>query len=174
MYELRLYFAETTFGETSRAGFGGESTRIFDVLINGKAALKWLDVVGEAGASAANIKMFKDISPDADGKLHLSFMPQSYMPFLNAIEITPGVPGKMQRIRMVAQSHGYIDKTGHYWEPDRYGTGGQLVKLTARSHRGSRSGYLRRWTIWQPQLRYPGSAGTVWLEALFVREVGKQ
>ena len=114
VYELRLYFAETTFGETSRAGFGGESTRVFDVLINSKPSLRMLDVVGEAGASAANIKMFKDISPAADGKLHLSFTPQSYMPFLNAIEITPGVPGKMQRIRMVAQSHGYIDKTGHF------------------------------------------------------------
>ena len=130
VYELRLYFAETTFGETSRAGFGGESTRVFHVLINGKPAITGLDVVTEAGASAANIKMFKDVSPAADGKLHLSFTPQSHLPFLNAIEITPGVPGKIQRIRMVAQSHGYIDKTGHYWEPDRYGTGGQLVKLT--------------------------------------------
>ena len=31
---------------------------------------------------------------------------------------------------MVAQSHGYIDKSGHYWEPDHYGFGGQLVKPT--------------------------------------------
>jgi len=130
VYELRLHFAETTFGETSRAGFGGESSRVFDVLINGRPVVSWLDVVAEAGASTANIKMFKDIAPAADGSLHLSFYSRSYMPFLNAIEIAPGIPGKMQRIRMVAQSHGYIDKSGHYWEPDHYGFGGQLVKPT--------------------------------------------
>jgi Malectin domain len=130
VYELRLHFAETTFGETSRAGFGGESSRIFDVLINGKPVVHFLDVVAEAGASSANIKMFKDIEPASDGALHLSFSSHSYIPFLNALEISPGTPGKMQRIRMVAQSHGYIDKSGHYWEPDHYGFGGQLVKPT--------------------------------------------
>ena len=130
VYELRLHFAETTFGETSRAGFGGESSRIFDVLINGKPLINFLDVVAEAGASTANIKMFKDIAPASDGALHLSFSSHSYIPFLNALEISPGIPGKMQRIRMVAQSHGYIDKSGHYWEPDHYGFGGQLVKPT--------------------------------------------
>ncbi len=130
VYELRLHFAETTFGETSRAGFGGESSRIFDVLINGKPLINFLDVVAEAGASTANIKMFKDIVPAPDGALHLSFSSHSYIPFLNALEISPGIPGKMQRIRMVAQSHGYIDKSGHYWEPDHYGFGGQLVKPT--------------------------------------------
>lgn len=130
VYELRLHFAETTFGETSRAGFGGESSRIFDVLINGKPLVHFLDVVAEAGASTANIKMFKDIEPASDGALHLSFSSHSYMPFLNALEISPGIPGKMQRLRMVAQSHGYIDKSGHYWEPDHYGFGGQLVKPT--------------------------------------------
>ena len=130
VYELRLHFAETTFGETSRAGFGGESSRIFDVLINGKPLINFLDVVADAGASTANIKMFKDIGPAPDGALHLSFSSHSYIPFLNALEISPGIPGKMQRIRMVAQSHGYIDKSGHYWEPDHYGFGGQLVKPT--------------------------------------------
>jgi hypothetical protein len=130
VYELRLHFAETTFGETSRAGFGGESSRIFDVLINGKPLINLLDVVAEAGASTANIKMFRDIAPASDGALHLSFSSRSYMPFLNALEITPGTPGKMQRIRMVTQSHGYIDKSGHFWQPDHYGFGGQLVKPT--------------------------------------------
>jgi hypothetical protein len=71
----------------------------------------------------------KDISPAPDGMLHLSFLPLSYLPFLNAIEITPGIPGRLQHIRMVAQAHGYIDKLGNFWEPDhRHGTGGQLVR----------------------------------------------
>ena len=133
VYELRLYFAETTFGETNVTGFGGESTRVFDVLINGKPAIKRLDVVSEAGASVADIKVLKDISPAEDGKLHLTFSPESYSPFLNAIEITPGIPGRMQPIRMVAQTHGYFDKAGQYWEPDRYGIGGQLVKPSSEA-----------------------------------------
>jgi hypothetical protein len=129
VYELRLYFAETMFGETGVSGFGGESTRCFDVLVNGQTVIHALDVIAEAGASAANIKALKDISPAADGMVHLSFLPLSYVPFLNAIEITPGVPMRLQRIRMVAQAHGYIDRMGNYWEPDhRHGTGGQLVR----------------------------------------------
>src|SRR5579863_8891057 len=129
VYELRLYFAETMFGETGVSGFGGELTRCFDVLVNGQSVIHALDVIAEAGASVANIKVLKDISPAPDGMLHLSFLPLSYVPFLNAIEITPGIPGRLQSIRMVAQAHGYIDKMGNYWEPDhRHGTGGQLVR----------------------------------------------
>lgn len=129
VYELRLYFAETVFGETGVGGFGGESTRCFDVLVNGRTVIHAIDVITEAGASVANIKVLKDISPAPDGTLHLSFLPLSYVPFLNAIEITPGIPGRLQHIRMVAQAHGYIDKMGNYWEPDhRHGTGGQIVR----------------------------------------------
>jgi hypothetical protein len=129
VYELRLYFAETMFGETGVSGFGGEASRYFDVLINGRTVIHALDVISEAGASVANIKVLKDISPAPDGMLHLSFLPLSYLPFLNAIEITPGIPGRLQHIRMVAQAHGYIDKLGNFWEPDhRHGTGGQLVR----------------------------------------------
>jgi hypothetical protein len=129
VYELRLYFAETLFGETGVGGFGGESSRCFDVLVNGRTVIHALDVVAEAGASVANIKALKDISPAPDGIVHLSFLPLSYLPFLNAIEVTPGLAGRLQRIRMVAQAHGYIDKMGNYWEPDhRHGTGGQLVR----------------------------------------------
>jgi hypothetical protein len=129
VYELRLYFAETMFGEMGVSGFGGELTRCFDVLVAGQSVIHALDVIAEAGASVANIKVLKDISPAPDGMLHLSFLPLSYVPFLNAIEITPGIPGRLQSIRMVAQAHGYIDKMGNYWEPDhRHGTGGQLVR----------------------------------------------
>lgn len=129
VYELRLYFAETMFGETGESGFGGESTRYFDVLVNGQTVIHALDVIAEAGASVANIKVLKDISPASDGMLHLSFLPLSYVPFLNAVEITPGMPARLQHIRMVAQAHGYIDKMGNLWEPDhRHGTGGQLVR----------------------------------------------
>ncbi len=130
VYELRLYFAETTFGDTGVAALRqARSTRSFDVLVNGQTVIHRLDVIAEAGASAANIKVIKDVSPDADGMLHLSFLAVSYRPFLNAIEITPGIPGRLRTLRMVALTHGYIDTMQNYWEPDHgYGTGGQLVR----------------------------------------------
>jgi len=126
VYELRLHFADTLFGETNPSGYGGEGTRVFEILINGNPADR-LDVIGEAGPSAANIKVFRDISPAADGKLHVNFEPISSAPFINAIEITPGTPGRLRPIRIVAQPKGFTDKAGNYWEPDRYAIGGQLV-----------------------------------------------
>lgn len=126
VYEMRLHFAETVYGDDNPAG-GGETSRVFTVRINGKEALSNFDVVADRGASAADIKVFKDIAPAADGKLHLQFEPVSNQPILNAIEISPGISGHMRPVRMVAQDHGYTDKNGRYWEPDRYVRGGQLV-----------------------------------------------
>src|SRR5712692_3576607 len=87
-FELRLHFAEVHYGEFGLAGFGGEATRAFGVVINGKTVIGRLDVIGEAGASTAHVKVFKDVSPDADGKLHMTFVQRVAVPFLNAIEIT--------------------------------------------------------------------------------------
>jgi hypothetical protein len=128
VYELRLYFAETFFGEDNTAGYGGEGSRAFGIEINGASAFDRLDVIGETGASAADIKTFRDVSPAADGRLHLTFTPIQSVPFLNAIEITPGTPGKLRPIRIVAQPRAYTDKEGRVWMPDRYAVGGQMVK----------------------------------------------
>jgi hypothetical protein len=129
-YEVRLYFAETNYGETNNAGYGGEGSRRFAIQINGKTVTERLDVTGEAGASAADIKAYRDVTPASDGRIHISFVPLVGVPFLNAIEITPGTPGRLQPIRMVAQPRGYTDAQGRYWEPDRYATGGVLVART--------------------------------------------
>jgi hypothetical protein len=126
VYELRLHFAETMFGQNNAAA-GGESSRVFNVFINGQPALRYFDVIADRDASTADIKVFKDVGPAADGKLHLEFTPVSNMPILSGIEISPGVPGRLRPIRMVAQDHGYTDKQGRFWEPDRYAMGGQLV-----------------------------------------------
>ena len=82
-------------------GLVGNPREFSTSLINGKPLVNFLDVVAEAGASTANIKMFKDIAPASDGALHLSFSSHSYIPFLNALEISPGIPGKMR-----SHSHG--------------------------------------------------------------------
>ena len=55
VYELRLHFAETLYGENNVAG-GGESSRVFNVWINGKEALHEFDVISEVGPSTADVR----------------------------------------------------------------------------------------------------------------------
>lgn len=129
VYELRLYFAETLYGETNMAG-GGETSRIFAISANGAAILDDFDVIGEVGGSTADIRAFKDVSPAADGKLHLKFEPKTNPAMVSAIEITPGIRGKLRPIRLVSREHPYTDKWGHTWAADGYSRGGQLVMRT--------------------------------------------
>ena len=129
VYELRLYFAETLYGENNMAG-GGETSRIFSVFANGAAILNGFDVIGEVGASTADIRAFKDIRPAADGKLHLKFEPRTNPAIVSAIEITPGTRGKLRPIRIVSREHPYTDKQGRTWGADGYSRGGQLVMRT--------------------------------------------
>ncbi|HTQ56663.1 MAG TPA: malectin domain-containing carbohydrate-binding protein [Bryobacteraceae bacterium] len=128
IYELHLYFAETLFGENSTAG-GGESSRVFRVSINGKPALWAFDVIADAGgSSAADEKVFKDISPASDGLLHVQFAGLvNNVPFLNALEIVPGIPGRMRPVRIVARSRNYTDQRGQVWAADRYYNHGNVV-----------------------------------------------
>jgi hypothetical protein len=127
VYELRLYFAETLFGENNAAG-GGETTRLFQVRLNGKPVESLFDVIADAGSpSTADIKVFKDVSPAADGKVHLEFLPDTKSPFLNAIAIQPGIAGKIRPYRIAARDHGLTDAQGVNWDPDHYARGGQLI-----------------------------------------------
>ena len=123
-----MYFAETLFGESNTAG-GGESSRVFRVLINDKPALLVFDVASDAGGSnTADEKVFRDISPAKDGMLHLHFAALfKETPFLNAIEIVPGIPGRMHPVRLVAESHNYTDRRGVVWGADRYFQRGSTV-----------------------------------------------
>ena len=160
VYELRLHFAETLYGENNVAG-GGESSRVFNVWVNGKEALHEFDVIAEAGPSTADVRAFKDVSPAADGKLHLKFEPFTNPPLLSAIEIVPGAKGKLRPIRLLALDRVYVDKQGRVWEPDRYARGGMLVARTKpvigaadpELFRGERFGNLR-YVIPVPPGRY--------------------
>ena len=129
LYELRLHFAETLYGENNMAG-GGETSRIFNVFANGAQILRGFDVINEVGADTADIRAFKDISPSADGKLHLRFDPDTNPAIVSAIEITRGIPGKLAPIRMVSREHPYTDKQGQTWAADGYSRGGQLAVRT--------------------------------------------
>ena len=56
------------------AGTGGEGSRMMTVRANGKTLLTRFDIVADAGASrTADVKVFTDIAPAADGLLHLEF-----------------------------------------------------------------------------------------------------
>ncbi len=125
-WELKLYFAETVFGDNNVAG-GGETSRIFNVTANGKPLLSAFDVINDAGAAVADIKVFKNISPAPDGKLHLEFAPMTNPAFVNAIEVLRAEPGRLLPVRIVARDRGIKDSHNLYWDPDRYAQGGQLV-----------------------------------------------
>ena len=126
LYELRLYFAETMYGDNNVAG-GGETTRLFEIRLNGRTIESFFDVIADAGASTADIKIFKDVSPAADGMIHLEFLPNTNVPFLNAIAILPGMAGKIRPYRIAARDHGLTDREGKTWDPDHYARGGQLI-----------------------------------------------
>ena len=125
-YELRLHFAETTYSPTSSLG-GGENSRVFNIQLNGRPLLSQFDIVSDAGANTADLRVFRDIAPAKDGYLHLDFSGSLGMPIINAIEIVPGLPHRLRAIRMVAQNSFFADKAGNIWMPDTYSSSGQLA-----------------------------------------------
>jgi len=126
VYELRLHFAETTYSPASSLG-GGENSRVFDVQLNGRPLLKQFDIVSDAGANTADVRVFRDVSPGDDGYLHLDFAGSLGLPIVNAIEIVPGLPHQLRPIRMVAQNSFFVDAAGNLWMPDTYYSSGQLA-----------------------------------------------
>lgn len=124
-YELRLYFAETHYGPDTLSG-GGETSRLFDVLMNGRILLHLFDIIKDAGGNdVADVRVFKDVEPAEDGKLHLKFAPLIDAPVLSALEVLPTPRGEINPIRIIAQQNSYTDHAGHVWAPDGYVRGGQ-------------------------------------------------
>ena len=130
VYELRLHFAETTFGPESA---GGEGSRIMRVRANGVVLLSSFDIAADAGASrTADVKVFPNIEPAADGKLHLEFAGEDgRQSALSAIEITPGVRGQLKPVRFLARQSPYYSNDSQWWSPDNYFEGGQIAAYPA-------------------------------------------
>ena len=127
IYELRLHFAETFFGPGTFAE-GGESSRIFAIDLNGAPLLEDVDPMRDAGGNnTADVRVFKDVSPAPDGYLHLRFRRFRDDPFVNALEIIPGIPGQLHPIRLVARENSWTDEKGRVWRPDCYFSGGRLA-----------------------------------------------
>jgi hypothetical protein len=125
VYELRLHFVEAEFGDTT---VGAETSRLFDVEVNGRTALRDFDVSADAGGSRTpNIKVLTDVSPAEDGQLHLRLGHLFYQAILSGIEILPGVPGRMRPVRITALPTPYVTGEGVLFLPDLFVRGGRPV-----------------------------------------------
>ncbi len=132
VYEVTLYFAETSFGEGNAFG-GGETTRQFHVFINGKNVLTNFDVLADAhDPNTATSRIFQDVRPDKDGKLRLRFESSAAgKAFVNAVLVRPGLEGTLRPIRMVCRPQVYRDAQSDIWEPEHYFRGGiQITRPT--------------------------------------------
>jgi hypothetical protein len=118
-YELHLLFAETS---------GLEETARIDVFSLNGAPSTSLDVVDDAGGDDTETeKVFVNVHPEEDGKIHLDF--PSTDSYVNAVEILPGLPNQMLPLRISAGHTPYRDSEGKLWLPNRYFFGGRASRF---------------------------------------------
>jgi hypothetical protein len=118
VYELHLFFV---------ASQPDDKTQFFDVTANGQPLLRGFNISADAlGPNVADEKVFKDISPDKDGHLHLKFTSGRAAATLSAMEILPGSAHRQVPIRLVAQPTAVTDHEGNLWHPDNYFENGVL------------------------------------------------
>ena len=126
-YELRLYFADPARTMESTAAEGSQNLRHFSINLNGRPLLTGFDAIADAGPAAVDIRVFKDVSPAPDGLVHLEFLPDPAPPFLSALELKPGIPGKMKPIRIAARKAEFVDADGVNWSSDQYYVDGRVL-----------------------------------------------
>jgi hypothetical protein len=126
IYELHLYFAEMQYGFEPEEG--GETSRLFNVFANDRLILEAFDVFSDAGGGGKlDEKIFTDISPGPDGRLHLSFRSAKDKAILNGLTILPGIRGGMRPVRITTRTASYLSEDQRLWEPDRFFRGGRSV-----------------------------------------------
>ena len=169
VYELRLHFAETFYGPEN-IGSGGEGSRMITVLANGKPLLTNFDVLADGGGGGtADVKVFTDISPAADGRLHLEFASSDGgNAMLSAIEVLPGVHGQIRPIRVLARQTPYYSNDSHWWSPDEYFKGGQIGDRLRAGSRHRRPGAIRDAPLGKFLVRAPRHSGKVPHRALLL------
>lgn len=129
-YEVRLHVAEAHYGKDNLGG-GGESSRRFQVSINGKQVEDSLDVILVAGGpNLAVTRIYPGWRPEADGKLRVRFESRGNdKAIVNAIEVVPGLKDRMLPVRITAgATQATVDGSGKLWLPDRYVMGGRTVE----------------------------------------------
>jgi hypothetical protein len=93
--------------------------------------LDLFDVAAEAGAQNRLLeRVYKDVRPGNDGRIHVSFEGISDQGFLSAAEILASAPGRTRPVRVVASETSVVDADGQLWSADQYSIGGRLVKRT--------------------------------------------
>jgi hypothetical protein len=113
-YELRLFFV-------SGQHVGEEKLTGFNVGLNGEPLLQAFDIVASAnGADVADEQVFRDVTPGKDGFVRLWFSNAVSSPILNALELAPGIQGKLKPIRILTQPTSYVDHKGQRWRADDY------------------------------------------------------
>ncbi len=123
-YELHLYFAESGYGPGLE---GSASDYTFTLKINGAVVVSGFDIESDAmGPNIADERVFKDVHPAPDGKLHVAFQGERGIPFLNAIAVLPGLPHRQIPIRLITQAAPLTDHEGNSWHPDDYYLDGRL------------------------------------------------
>ena len=129
VYELRLYFADPAKRSTGLdIREGGEDLRHFTVNLNGRPLLSDFDSIADGGFASVDVRAFKDVVPAADGKVHIEFV-SGYLQrsFVNALELTPGTPGKLMPIRLCAHRSSFTDASGTLWSGDNFFINGRLL-----------------------------------------------
>jgi hypothetical protein len=118
VYELHMYFVDSDYGP----GLDGDTNDdTFAVRINGDLVLSPFDVEPDAmGPNIADERVFKDVHPGPDGKLRIGFQGERGIPYLNAVEVLPGLPHRQIPIRLVTQPRSFTDREGRFWRPDDY------------------------------------------------------
>ncbi len=131
IYELHLHFAETVYGPEN-SGMGGEGSRLFSVRANGRLLLARFDILADAdGGDTADDRVFLDQTPAPDGRLHLEFAGEDGKDAaVSAIEILPGVRGRIRPVRVLARQTPYYSNDSQWWSPDNYFEGGQLASYS--------------------------------------------
>src|SRR5205823_5790954 len=94
-----------------------------------------------AGSNIADERVFRNISPAADGFLHLSFNSMRSTAMLSGIEVLPVSAGKARPVRIRAGwTSSWQDSAGQQWQADSYFLGGNaLVRTTNPAHQDSNS-----------------------------------
>jgi hypothetical protein len=139
-YDLHLFFAETEYGP-GNAKKGGDGSRVFHVSLNGNRILNDFDVLADAGgANIADERVFKNVTPGADGQIHLRFISRMGDATVNAIQLVPARPNRLNPVRIVVYDQPIQDALGRTWEPDRFYNGGQVAvrKVNIEGARDSR------------------------------------
>lgn len=121
VYELRLYFADPLRMSDASQKEDSQNVRHFQIDLNGHPLLEDFDPVTDGGASAVDIRVFKDVRPDTDGKVHLEFHSNwGEAAFVSGLELTPGTPGSLKPIRITGRRTDFVDTDGTHWSGDKY------------------------------------------------------